>query len=182
MYAKDDVMVLATLRYYSKEDRFADKQREFIEMNLEKFAGEGMILAFMKDFIGKVNVPYEIESTVLVQYYCSTVQGVYLLEDGDDINGKSQQMKQVFPGVFTREMLLFEGEEKSCCIYEEESGEKTDTIVVKRPAGTKQANGLFRMVNEMIEAKNQKDEKRYETIRRSYERARAASDKLFTIH
>lgn len=182
MYAKDDVMVLATLRYYSKEDRFADKQREFIEMNLEKFAGEGMILAFMKDFIGKVNVPYEIESTVLVQYYCSTVQGVYLLEDGDDINGKSQQMKQVFPGVFTREMLLFEGEEKSCCIYEEESGEKTDTIVVKRPAGTKQASGLFRMVNEMIEAKNQKDEKRYETIRRSYERARAASDKLFTIH
>lgn len=182
MYGKDDVMVLATLRRYSREEKLADKQRDFVEMNLEKFAGEGVVLAFMKDYIGKVNVPYEIESAVLVQYYSGTTQGVYLLNEGEEHSTKSQQMKQVFAGVFTREMLLFEGEEKACCIYEEESGEKTDTIVIKRASGAKAANGFFGMVNEMIQAKEKNDTERYAALRRSYERARMAADKLFTIH
>lgn len=180
MYAKEDVMILAILRYYSKENKFADKQREFVEMNLEKFAGEGLILAFMKDYIGKVHVPYEVSNTVLVQYYSGTESAVFLVEQAAE--EKPMQMRQVFPGVFVRELLLFEEEEKECYIYEEESGEKTDVITVRRKSEQQQTNGFFAMINSMIKEQKKGDTALYENMRRMYERAHKAAERLFTIH
>lgn len=182
MYAKEDVMILATLRYYSKEKKFADKQREFVEMNLEKFAGEGLILAFMKDYIGKVHVPYEVSNTVLVQYYSGTESAVFLIERSDEKKEKPMPMRQVFPGVFIREVLLFEDEEKECYIYEEESGEKTDVLTVKRKSEQPQTNGFFTMINAMIKEQKNGDTVSYENMRRVYERAHKVAENLFTIH
>ena len=115
-YEKDLVMVLAALRYYREQKTFTGKLKEFVELSLEKCAGEGLILAFMKDYINKVNVPHEIENTVLVQYYSGTDRDVFLCEQKPDGEMERQPMKQVFPGVFTRELLLF-GDEEKCERY-----------------------------------------------------------------
>lgn len=182
MYEKDTVMVLAALRHYRNEEHFASKQKEFVELNLEKFASEGVILAFMKDYIGKVNVPYEIENTVLIQYYSSTDREVLLFEQHEGGGFEPKPMRQVFPGVYMYEMLLFEGEERKCYIYEEETEERTETMTVRRPETAGAAPGFFQMVNQMIVAKNEGDKARYDTLRRQYESDRHAAAKLFTIH
>lgn len=182
MYEKDTVMVLAALRHYRNEEHYASKQKEFVELNLEKFASEGIILAFMKDYIGKVNVPYEIENTVLIQYYCSTDRAVFLFEQKDGGGFEPEPMRQVFPGVYIYEMLLFEGEERQCYIYEEEQDERTETMTVRRPEAAGGTPGFFQMVNQMIVAENEGDSARYNTLRRQYESDRHAAAKLFTIH
>lgn len=182
MYEKDVVMVLATLRHYRLEDHFASKQKEFVELNLEKYVGDGMVFAFMKDYIGKVNVPYEIENTVLIQYYSGTVGGVFLYEQKSDGSYEPQSMRQVFPGVYVYEMLLFEDEERSCYIYEEETDEKTETVVVRRPDTSGETPGFFQMVNQMIVANEKGDRERYDQMRRQYESDRYAAEKLFTLH
>lgn len=182
MYEKDTVMLLATLRHYRGETSFAGKQKEFVELNLEKYASEGVILAFMKDYIGKVMVPYEIENTVLIQYYSGTDKGVFLCEEREPGEYEPIPMRQVFPGVYIYEMLLFEGEERKCYIYEEELDEKTDIMSVTRPDSAGGTPGFFRMVNQMITAKNTGDQRRYEELRRRYESDRYAADQLFTIH
>ena len=181
MYEKDLVMVLATLRYYREQKTFASKQKEFVELNLERYAGEGLILAFMKDYIGKVNVPYEIENCVLVQFYSGTDRGVFLCEETKDGQVDSQPMKEVFPGVFTRELLLFNDEEKHCYIYEEETNERTDVMSVRRTKNAKDSPGFFTMVNEMIEAEQQQDEDVYREVQRKYEHTKHAADNLFTV-
>ncbi len=181
-YEKDLVMVLAALRYYREQKTFTGKLKEFVELSLEKCAGEGLILAFMKDYINKVNVPHEIENTVLVQYYSGTDRDVFLCEQKPDGEMERQPMKQVFPGVFTRELLLFGDEEKKCCIYEEETDEKTGLLTVRRAKDITVSQGFFRMVNEMIEAKEQEDEDKYREVRSAYERARYAAERLFVIH
>lgn len=182
MYEKDTVMVLAALRHYRGEEHYASKQKEFVEWNLEKFASEGVILAFMKDYIGKVNVPYEIENTVLIQYYCNTDRGVFLFEQKEEGGFEPEPMRQVFPGVYIYEMLLFEDEERQCYIYEEEQDERTEIMTVRRPEAAGGTPGFFQMVNQMIEAKNEGDSTRYDALRRQYESDRHAAAKLFTIH
>lgn len=181
MYEKDMVMVLAALRYYRGNTEFASKQKEFIELNLEKYASEGIFLAFMKDYIGKVTVPYEIENTVLIQYYSGTNRGVFLCEERAHGEYEPIPMRQVFPGVYIHEMLLFEKEEKRCYIYEEELDEKSDLMTVKRPDSVSETPGLFQIVNQMILAKSEGDISAYNDLRRQYESHRYVAEQLFTI-
>lgn len=180
-YAKDDVMVLAALKYYSRMSRFSKKQKEFVELNLEAFAGEGRIFAFMKNYVGKVTVPYEIENTVLIQHECGTDKEVFLHVRGKGGEEKVEPMRESFDGVFTKELLLFEDEEKTYYITEEESGRRTAEKTVKGPAAPGSADGFFGMVNGMIEAKERNDGAAYENLRRRYEKQRAVAAALFEL-
>lgn len=180
-YEKEQVMVLAALRYYARMKKYARKQQEFIELNLENYASEGLILGFMKEFIGKVSVPYEIENAVLIQYNSGTEKGVFLFEKTEAGKFEGRPMKKVFAGIYIQELLLFEGEERVCYIYEEESDEKTEEMHITRPKTAGRAAGFFQMVNQMIEARERKDEKRYESLRRRYEEDRQIAEQLFTM-
>lgn len=182
MYEKDAVMVLAALRHYRLEEHFASKQKEFVEMNLEKFASEGIIFAFMKDYIGKVNVPFEIENTVIIQYYSGAPGEILLCETSDsETVDKVTPMREVFSGVYVCEMLLFDGEEKHCYIEETMTGEKTETICASRTEQTNGTPGFFHMLNDMIAAKKTGDVAMYEKVRRRYEKDRFAAEKLFRL-
>lgn len=180
-YAKDDVMALAALKYYSAMSEFSKKQREFVELNLEAFASEGRIFTFMKDYVGKVTVPYEIENAVLIQHECGTDKEVFLHVRDNSGEETVEPMRESFDGVYTKELLLFEGEEKSYYITEEESGRRTEEKTVKRPDVSGNAGGFFGMVNSMIEAKEKNDEAAYERLRRQYEKQRAVAAALFEL-
>lgn len=181
LYEKDKVMVLATLKYYSKAEQYSKKQKDFIERHLEECAGEGLILSFMKEFIGKVAVPYEIENILLVQYFADTEKGVFLYEKKEDGSYVAHPMKKVFDGIYTRELLLFEGESRDCYIYQEETGEKSEEMVLKRSESSGSLPGFFQMINQMIEAAEHKDTMRYRQLRRQYEQSRQVAGKLFEI-
>ena len=182
MYEKDAVMVLAALRHYRLEEHFASKQKEFVEMNLEKFASEGTVFAFMKDYIGKVNVPFEIENTVIIQYYSGAPGEILLCEtDRGGKVKKTMPMRQIFSGVYVYEMLLFDGEEKYCYIEEQTTGERTEVMCARRTEQAKGALGFFHMLNDMIAAKNTGDMELYGSLRRRYEKDRFAAKKLFTL-
>lgn len=180
-YVKDPVMVLAALKYYSKEKSYAWKQQEFIERNLELFASEGRIFPFMKEFTGKLAVPYEIENAVIIQHYSGTDKGVFLHSRTAGGSWQTEPMKKVFDGIYTKELLLFSGEEKTYYIEEEETGEKTDEIRIKKKEKEVTASGFFHMVDEMIAAKEKHDTAQYQLLRREYEKRHAVAAKLFTI-
>ncbi len=180
-YEKEDVMVLASLRYYSRLNCLSDRQREFAEQYLEQFAGEGRIFSFMRAFTGKMAVPFEIENSVLVQYNSGTDKGVFLHIIGSDGEEEVLPMTKIFDGIFARSLLLFEDEEKRCYIYEEETEAQTDEMVLKAPWHGENSPGFFSMVNDMIGRKKQGDEKRYEHLRRQYEKQRAAAASLFQL-
>ncbi|MCH5251831.1 MAG: hypothetical protein J1F22_02555 [Lachnospiraceae bacterium] len=180
-YEKEKVMVLSALKYYSQKKEFSKKQKEFIELTLESYASDGLILTFMKDFIGRVAVPYEIENAVLIQYNSGTSKGVFLFVKNEEGQFVSQPMKQVFDGIYTSELLLFAGEEKTCYIYEEETDTRSEEMVVTRPENGGSPAGFFRMVNQMIEAKEAGEDEKYLQLRRDYEEAKYMAGKLFEI-
>ncbi|MCH5265570.1 MAG: hypothetical protein J1F02_06700 [Lachnospiraceae bacterium] len=180
-YEKETVMVLATLKYYSTRSEFTEKQKDFIELSLENCASEGRILTFMKEFVGKLAVPYEIENTVLLQYNSGTDKGVFLFVRNPEGKFEGQPMKRIFDGIFTQELLLFEGEEKTCYIYEEETDERTGDMVVRRPRDAGFSPGFFKQVNDMIQAKEQGETEQYDALRQQYEKERRMAAKLFSL-
>ncbi len=178
-YEKSRVMSLAALRYYSGRKIFDKKQKDFIELELENFAGEGIILEFMKQFIGKAAVPFEIENFVVVQHYSGTDKGVFLFfEDEKEGRSEGQPMKQVFDGIYTKELLLFADEEKRAYIYEEEGDRRFEEIVLRPPVKTGEADGFYTMLNKMIETAG--DQQDYSKLRREYLRRHQLADQLFT--
>ncbi len=181
-YEKEDIMILAAMRYYSELPELAKKQKEFVEINLEKFAGEGKVLGFMKRFKGKVTVPYEIENAVYVQYTSGTSKEVTLFVKSHEDKFEPQAMQKIFPGIFVFPLWLFDGEEKVCYIYEEETGKKTPEMIINRGKDEITSEGFFKMVNGMIVAERQQDKQKYARLRKQYEEIRNAADKLFTIH
>lgn len=181
-YVRDTVMVLAALKYYSEEKAFAWKQQEFIERNLENLVSEGQVFLFMKKFIGKVAVPYEIENSMLIQYNTGTAKGVFLhIKKAGEESFETEPMRKVFDGIYIKELLLFSDEDMICYIEEEETGKKTDEIHVNRKDTGTTVPGLFQMVNDMILAKEDNDTEKYEHLRRQYEKQRAVAASLFKI-
>ena len=180
-YEKEKVMILAALKYYSGQKEFTKRQKEFIELMLENCASEGLILTFMKDFIGRAAVPYEIENAVLIQYNSGTAKGVFLFVKQEDGQFAPQPMKRVFDGIYTTELLLFAGEKKTCYIYEEETNTRTEEMLVSRPENGKSPSGFFELVNRMIQAKEADEDEKYKQIRKTYEETRYAAEKLFRI-
>jgi hypothetical protein len=182
-YEKEQIMVLATLKYYSKMRDFAKKQRDFVELQLENCAAAGLILPFMQDFTGKVTVPYRIENSVIAVHYSGTAKGVFLFLKKDGETGyESLPMKNIFDGIYTAEILLFADEKKYGYVYEEETDKRFPEQIFQK-TGTKSVSaGFYQMVNGMIEAVNQGNLSEYRQLRMEYLEKHQMADKLFTVH
>lgn len=175
---KGKIMALAALKYYSRMKTYDKKQKDFIEMELEEFAGEGLILDFMKRFSGKVAMPFEIENLVTVQHFSGTNKGVFLfLGDEKGERYEAQPMKQVFDGIYTTQLLLFADEKKHAYIYEEESDRRFPEMVLKPCIPVNGAPGFHNLLNQMIDAGN---EEKYQELRKEYLKKHQLADKLFT--
>ncbi|MCI5936596.1 MAG: DUF5717 family protein [Eubacterium sp.] len=179
-YVQEPVMVLATLKRYGKEGHFAKKQQEFIERHVEELAKDGVILCFMKDFIGKVSIPYEVENSICVQYFCGRSDRIFLHIKNTDREDDVLPMREVFPGIFTRQLILFRDEQRTCYIEEEQTGFCTEDMEV---CGARCGHepGFFTEVDQMIEAKQKGNVENYEHLRKRYETQRFMAEKLFTI-
>jgi hypothetical protein len=96
---------------------------------------------------------------------------------------ESQPMKEVFDGIYIKQVLLFIGEEKRGYVYEEETDKRFPEICLKARKETASASaGFFQMVNRMIEAEKQDDLAKYREIRKDYVEKHQIADKLFMIH
>lgn len=181
-YEKEQIMILATLKYYSTQNTFTRRQTDFIERQLEKAAEDGKVMNFMRDYIGKINVPYEIENAVIIQYFSGSKKGVFLFLENDEGTYDSEPMEEVLDGVFTVKLLLFEDEKRKGYILDEETGVKTDTLIFKHTKHTESQSGFFQMVNQMILAQRNGNDFQYDKLREQYEQSREAAKNLFVIY
>ncbi|MCR5690921.1 MAG: DUF5717 family protein [Eubacterium sp.] len=180
-YVKDDVMILAHLYSCAKTHSLTDREKEFVEISLEKFAGEGRIMSFMKDFAGRLEVPYEIENPAIVQYMTGSAKSVELHLEKKDGSCEILPMRQVFQGIFTAALLLFEGEVRKGFIQEVESGKKTDTFTIVSDIRGKTEGSFFQMLDSIQAAKRAGREEECQKLLRQYETRQKAANELFEI-
>lgn len=177
---ENHIMIFAMLKYYSGKEDYTDSEKEYIQYHLSRYASTGRVFTFMKDFAGKVDVPFEIEHAEFVSFYCSHKGDVYIETEGSDGEKMTCPMNQVFDDIYVYETLLFRGESVSYRIYAGDmENPAASGVLEKKDAGKEQDMAFYEMVNEMIEAKEKGDAEGFRSLAEKYKRRQAVSEKLF---
>ena len=176
---KNPVIILAMLKYYSTKDTYTDAEQEYIAYHLSQFAAVGQPLSFMKAFTGKVEVPFEIANMEIFQVCCSSRGNVYIEFQVDGCEKAVQPMRQVFEDIYVYEMLLFRDERLTYRIYAEDRGELKQGVVERKKGSEPwEISSFYRLINEMIRAREGGNKKAYDGLVEQYKGRRQTAGEL----
>lgn len=173
------IMILAMLRYYAGKEEYTDSEREYIEYHLSRYVSTGRIFTFMKEFVGKVEVPFAVEHADILQLYSSHKGDIYIeLWEGEE-KKLTQPMRQIFDDIYVYETLLFRGENLRYRIFAGDMENPVESGVLEKKEIPKGDMAFYEMVNEMIEARENDDTERYEALEERYRSRQKMAEKLF---
>ena len=152
------MLVFALLKYFSGQETLSENEREWVRFQLAEFAAKGQYLAFMKEFHGKMEVPFEIDNAQMIQWIAAGKGSVYI-----EINKeKLLPVQEILPDVYCFAVILFAGEK---CQYRIFQGDMNTPVkegeLVGKMTDSSTEPSFFRMIQEMRETK-EKDPERYE--------------------
>lgn len=174
------IMILAMLCCYAKQKEYTDSEREYIEYHLARYASTGKIFAFMKEFVGKLEVPFAIEHADLIQIYCSHKGDIYVETEDESGEKMVQPMRRIFDDIYRYETLLFYGETLHYKIFAGDMEQPVESGVMKKErASAEQEMAFYDIVNHMIEAKEKGDLETYRSLVDLYKSRQKISEKLF---
>ena len=109
-----DIMELALVKYYALKDVLLPEESSLCARLMDRFYREGMLFAFMKKLEGKIRLPEEIKHREIIEYHGKPDQHLTitltLLPDRKDRSPLRMMIPQVFPGIYVKPVLLFEGD------------------------------------------------------------------------
>lgn len=174
------IMILAMLRYYAGQSEYTESEREYIEYHLARYASTGRIFAFMKEFVGKAEVPFAIEHTDLIQIYSSHKGEVYI--ELQDENGEKmvQPMRRIFEDIYIYETLLFWGEALNYRIFAGDMEHPVESgVIQKENVVSDREMAFYDIVNDMIEAQQAGDMETYRSLVDLYKSRQKVAEALF---
>lgn len=173
------IMILAMLRYYAGKEEYTDSEREYIGYHLSRYVSTGRTFAFMKEFVGKVEVPFAVEHADIIQLHCSHKGDIYIeLWDGEE-KKLTQPMRKIFDDIYVYETLLFRGEHLHYRIFAGDMENPVKSGEIEKGESSKGDVAFYEMVNEMIEARENGDMERYEALVERYRSRQKVAEKLF---
>lgn len=125
-YEKNDVTMMAVLKYYSKKIELTKEEIEFVDYNLHEFINQGMIMPFYKKFQRYVQLPEGICNKHYVEYITNPKTIVSI---GYQLEGQSEQkerMHHLMVGIHVIGFVMFYNEVIEYSIYEEDRKVETE--------------------------------------------------------
>ncbi len=180
-------MILASLRFYAGMDEYTEAEKEYIAYHLSHFASTGKIFSFMKGFVGKVEVPFEVLYGSIIQLCYSRSKDIYIELSSEDGEKEICRMKPVFEDIYVYETLLFRGETVHYQIFAGTESSPVrqgvicaeDKIFGEMAEPGKAAAAFYEMVNQMILARENGEEEVLRQLVRKYRSMQEISGKLF---
>lgn len=178
-------MILASLRYYAGMDEYTEAEKEYIGYHLSHFVSAGRIFSFMKGFIGKVEIPFEVLHGSIIQLYYSRSKDLYIELTHEDGEKEVCQMKPVFEDIYVYQTLLFRGETVHYQIFAGAGSPPVRQGVIRAAEEEEttetgqEAAAFYEMVNQMIRAKEDGEEEVLHQLVRKYRSMQEVSGKLF---
>ena len=186
----NDACKLALLKYYSEDKSMRTEKvkamlREFLVDFMHrntyfKFFGKYVdLVPEISDYIDKTIIEYRTNPNYRVMLH-------YILENGQDMDETyhTEEMRNMFGGVFTREFILFFGENLQYYITEEQNGKEvltaSDSLSVSDTSDTR-VESRYTMLNDMVVSRTVKDENTLLDIMREYVEADAFAHKVFKL-
>lgn len=142
------ILLLAVLKYFGEQKTLSSGEKGYVDMQISRLAKMGVVMKFMQQFDETAPLPDAVRNAVIVQHFSGTKLPI-MVEYRTGNQKESVAMRQVIPGVFVREFLLFGEETITYEIIEEETGERFGPFTEKARQVTGE-NSFFAMANEML--------------------------------
>ena len=186
----NDACKLALLKYYA-EDRAGrtEKIKSMLKDFLIDFMHRNTYFRFFGYYIDLVPELSDYLDKTIIEYRTNPNYRVmlhYILENGqnDDETYHTEEMRNMFGGVFTREFILFFGENLQYYITEEQNGKEvltaSDSLSVSDTSDSK-IESRYTMLNDMVVSRTVKDDNTLLDIMREYVEADAFAHRVFKL-
>lgn len=160
---------IALLKYYSTLMELTQEEISFVDFQVNRLMKKGIVMPFFKEFKGKVALTESIFNKYYVMYRTSKDKKViihYYMDRSEELEESSdyitEQMREVFDGIYVKEFMLFSHEELLYYITEDNSEEEkaSDSIEAGEVVCMSQdVDTKFDLINLMITSYHMQDEK-----------------------
>ncbi|NLP35746.1 MAG: hypothetical protein GX359_11265 [Clostridiales bacterium] len=186
-YEKNDLCLLAWLKYNTSRSEFSENDLVFIEYQIHRFVKEGIILPFFEQYKSKVKLPEIVMNKYFVEYKTDPKKQVYIHYRLQNANDKeeyiTERMTNVFMGIHVKAFVLFYNETLEYYITEE-SGEEVvhhKSIQVHNDREPSDEESRYQQINLMLAHKEMHDETSLLELMERYMNAEYLTSKCFRV-
>lgn len=186
----NDACKLALLKYYSEDKSMrTEKIKAMLKEFLVDFMHRNTYFRFFGKYIDLVPEIADYMDKTIIEYRTNPNYRVmlhYILENGQetDENYHTEEMRNMFGGVFTREFILFFGENLQYYITEEQNGKEvltaSDSLSVSDTSDAR-VESRYTMLNDMVVSRTVQDDNTLLDIMREYVEADAFAHRVFKL-
>lgn len=186
----NDACKLALLKYYAEERTdYSERIKDMLIVFLKEYMHRNMYFRFFSSYINLLPELSAFEDKAIIEYRTNPANRVvihYILEDstGSEDSYKTEEMRNMFGGVFSREFVLFFGENLQYYITEEKGNTEqltvSDSVSISESA-TIDSESRYSMLNDMVVSKTLQDDETLMKLMEEYVEADHLATQLFKI-
>lgn len=163
----NDACKLALLKYYYENPaEKTERIKEMIIAFIQEFLHKNIYFKFFQAFADEVPELSSLSDTLFVEYRTNPNSRVvlhYVLEDGEDGEDiyKTEEMRNMYGGVFSKEFILFFGENLQYYVTEERNGREMLTFSDSVSVSETTSDGTesrYNLLNDMVVSRTLRDE------------------------
>ncbi len=172
-----------------RKERLFDAEKQLISQFTQEFMGRGVRLPMFLSFASFVPGLTLMQDRAYIEYHAKPGSRVilhYVLEKNaeHDREYKKEEMTEVYTGIYTYSFVLFEGENVSYYITEEDGRQEKLTRSATLSVGERElshASNRFKLLNDMARVRNSQDDVAYVKLTEEYMHKSFMADRLFTV-
>lgn len=184
----DSVCHLSLLKYYSTKKSLTGMEEKLVAELLEKYYQEGLRFAFYQKLPKVFLQQYQLEDRIFVEQKASPEDKVTLhyritTENSKNEPFKSEPMKMMYHGIFSKEFVLFYGETLTYYIVIERNGSWHETCrrTVTMPNVDMYGRSKYQLINQMLAAQKVGNQKKLSETALKYCQAQRIAEELFPL-
>ncbi|MCR5420587.1 MAG: DUF5717 family protein [Lachnospiraceae bacterium] len=179
---------LALLKHYSEDKRnINDDIKEMLGEFLTEFMKNKIYFTFFKEYSGIIPGLMEYDDKMIIEYRTDPSKRVmihYIIEGEDeDESFHKEEMRDMFEGIFSKEFILFFGENLQYYISEETDGNEMFTFSDSVSISDKVTEGMisrYGLLNDMVVAKTLQDDDTLMQLMEEYVKEECFAENVFT--
>ena len=159
-YEYNQICLLALLKYYSQKDNLGQDEIEFVDVNVNEFIEQGIILPYFQKFKRWIQLPQSIVDKVYVEYVTNPANQVIIhYSIGNQEEFIDERINPVYEGIFVKEFVLFYNESLQYYITEEgKEGSHITTSHTLTVDVSVRGNNRYDELNQILISREQKDQ------------------------
>ncbi len=181
---------LAYIKYFAEnKELITEDNAKLLKVFLDEFITYGIHLPCFKEFWDISPSTHLLFDKVIIEYHANPNSRAvihYVIEKGDDTEAEycTEEMTEVFGGVYSKEFVLFFGESLQYYVVEELDGKelltKSDTIQ-KSDISQADFDYKFNLINDLVISRTLQDYETVDELLSEYIRKNFLTEQLFTL-